>query len=101
MTQLVSPPNPQADFMQGSKLAPLSLGFLTKIVNAINGTTTARGVAQILLGNGVTISQGSGSPNGMVTGSPGDLYLNKSGGASNTLFVKESGLNTNTGWVAK
>lgn len=44
---------------------------------------------------------GTGSPNGAVTGNPGDMYINDSGGASTTLYVKESGVGTNTGWVAK
>ena len=51
--------------------------------------------------NGATIQASTGSPNGVVTGNPGDLYLNKSGGAGTTLYVKESGSATNTGWVAK
>lgn len=51
--------------------------------------------------NGVAIRTGTGSPNGAVTGTPGDLYLNKSGGAGTTLYVKESGTATNTGWVGK
>jgi hypothetical protein len=50
---------------------------------------------------GPQIRSGSGSPNGVVTGSPGDLYLNTAGGAATTLYVKESGAATNTGWVAK
>lgn len=44
---------------------------------------------------------GEGSPEGVITGSPPDIYLNKSGGAGTTLYVKESGIGTNTGWVAK
>lgn len=51
--------------------------------------------------NGVAIRTGSGSPNTVVTGNPGDLYLNTAGGASTTLYVKESGTGTNTGWVGK
>jgi hypothetical protein len=43
---------------------------------------------------------GTGSPEGVVTARPGSIYLNKSGGASTTLYVKESGT-SNTGWVAK
>jgi len=48
-----------------------------------------------------TWQTGAGSPNGVVTGSPGDLYTNTNGGANSTLWVKESGVGTNTGWVAK
>lgn len=49
----------------------------------------------------VNILAGTGSPNSVVVGYIGDLYLNKSGGASTTLYVKESGSGTNTGWVGK
>ena len=48
-----------------------------------------------------TISVGSGSPESVVTANPGSLYLNLAGGAGVTLYVKESGTATNTGWVAK
>jgi len=44
---------------------------------------------------------GSGSPNGTVIASPGALYLNTTGGAGTTLYIKESGAGTNTGWVGK
>jgi hypothetical protein len=50
---------------------------------------------------GQFLNTGAGSPNGAVTASPPALYLNRSGGAGTTLYVKESGVNTNTGWVAK
>jgi len=48
-----------------------------------------------------TISVGSGSPEGVVTANPGSLFLNLAGGVNTTLYVKESGTATNTGWVAK
>ena len=47
------------------------------------------------------ISQGTGAPNGVVTASVGAIYMRLDGGAATTLYVKESGANTNTGWVAK
>jgi len=50
---------------------------------------------------GIVMSSGVGSPNGVIVGSPGDIYSNTSGGAGTTLYVKESGSATNTGWVAK
>lgn len=43
---------------------------------------------------------GSGSPEGVITGSPGYIYLRTDGGAGTSLYVKESGTG-NTGWVAK
>jgi hypothetical protein len=49
---------------------------------------------------GPTLSSGTGSPEGVVTAPPGSLYMNSSGGANTSLYVKESGIG-NTGWVAK
>ncbi|WP_370372977.1 hypothetical protein [Henriciella pelagia] len=45
-------------------------------------------------------SSGSGSPESAVTAPVGSLYSRTDGGASTTLYVKESG-SGNTGWVAK
>ena len=60
------------------------------------------------LGNNATflelvdlINIGDGDPNGVVTASPPAFYLNRTGGVSTTLYVKESGTDTNTGWVGK
>ena len=47
------------------------------------------------------VSHGAGSPNGVVTASPGALYVSTTGGAGTTLWVKETGTSTNTGWVGK
>jgi hypothetical protein len=47
------------------------------------------------------LKSGNGSPEGVVTGYVGDMYRRKDGGANTTLYVKESGAGTNTGWVAK
>lgn len=44
---------------------------------------------------------GLGDPNGVVMGNLGDLYRNTNGGAGTTLYVKESGMATNTGWAPK
>jgi hypothetical protein len=43
---------------------------------------------------------GTGAPNGAVTAPVGAVYTDLTGGASTTLYVKESGTG-NTGWVAK
>jgi hypothetical protein len=42
----------------------------------------------------------NGSPEGVITASPGALCLNLAGGATTSMYVKESG-SSNTGWVAK
>jgi hypothetical protein len=59
----------------------------------------------ILIGTGAVaassgISAGTGSPEGNKTASPGSIYMNASGGAGTSFYVKESGTG-NTGWVAK
>jgi len=52
-------------------------------------------------GNGnVTWACGAGTPEGAVTAPVGSLFTRTDGGASTTLYVKESGTG-NTGWVAK
>jgi hypothetical protein len=43
---------------------------------------------------------GKGSPEGKVTAAHPALYLRLDGGASTSLYVKESG-SSSTGWVAK
>jgi hypothetical protein len=43
---------------------------------------------------------GTGSPESVLTATVGHIYLRSDGGASTTLYVKESG-SGNTGWVAK
>ena len=49
---------------------------------------------------GARILTGTGTPEGAITAIVGSLYLNLSGGASTTLYVKTSGTG-NTGWTAK
>jgi hypothetical protein len=50
------------------------------------------------LGAGTLWSSGTGTPEGVITGSPGDLWSRTDGGSSTTLYVKESGAG-NTGWI--
>lgn len=60
-------------------------------------------LAQVLLALNLLIGlllEGEGSPEGTVTASVGKLYINTTGGAGTTLWVKESGAEA-TGWVAK
>ena len=44
---------------------------------------------------------GLGPPEGFLVGSPGDLYSDPTGAPGAVFFVKETGVNTPTGWVAK
>jgi len=43
-------------------------------------------------------SAGAGTPEAAVVGSPCDLFLRTNGAAGTTLYVKETGVATNTGW---
>ena len=47
------------------------------------------------------IYSGRGTPVGNQVGYVGDLYLRTDGSTTTTLYVKETGNNTKTGWVAK
>lgn len=46
------------------------------------------------------IKRGSGAPNGVVVGSVGDMYQQTDGANGATLWIKESGNVTNSGWNA-
>lgn len=61
--------------------------------------------AGLLFGDGITaptivVRSGTGTPEGAVTAPVGSLFLRSDGGASTTLYVKQSGTG-NTGWVGK
>lgn len=45
--------------------------------------------------------EGSVAPEGVVTANIGCQYICTAGGAGTTLYLKESGDGTNTGWAAK
>ena len=52
-------------------------------------------------GEGVGIYMGYATPESNVSAQIGSLYMRLDGGANTSLYVKESGDNTNTGWAAK
>jgi hypothetical protein len=70
----------------------------------VNGTIEATGSVRasntIIVGSAI-IHSGTGSPEGVVIGSIGDLYLRTDGGPGTTLYVKETNISPTTGWVAK
>lgn len=70
-----------------------------------NGTVTRRWATvrtnRVALGvSTCTDESGMGSPEGVVTASPGSTYRNRNGGELISFYVKESGRG-NTGWVGK
>jgi Pectate lyase superfamily protein len=79
-----------------------------KIAGNVNTSTSptatpgAGAVANTVTGSsGCKILSGAGDPNGLQVGSVCDMYLNSTGGSGSTLYVKQSGTNTNAGWAAK
>jgi len=90
MAQQPLPPLARFRFVDPQTGVPTqqAIQFLQQLFTALN-TLSAQ------------ITVGTGTPNGSVTASPGAIYLNLGGGAGTTLYVKESGTNTNTGWVGK
>lgn len=71
------------------------------VLNAATGDVSA--VGKFVTGPTLTVQilNGTGTPEGAVVADPGSLYLNRSGGAGTTLYVKQTGFGTNTGWVGK
>jgi hypothetical protein len=65
-----------------------------------SGGGSSRNASYHTTETGVNWSSGSGSPEGVLTAPIGSLYTRTDGGASTTLYVKESGTG-NTGWIAK
>jgi hypothetical protein len=69
-------------------------------------TKTGTGIPYFKAGVGIgaaggpTITSGAGTPEAAVTAPVGSLFVRTDGGASTTLYVKQSGTG-NTGWVAK
>lgn len=93
------PPIQKALFVdEDGRLTQSAFQMLANLVVNTQGENDESG--SIKLGP-VTIHYGTGAPGGVVTGSPGDLYLNFAGGVSTTLYVKTSGTDTTAGWTAK
>ena len=67
---------------------------------ADDSSSTSVQMSVLELVSSVVVRAGSGTPEGAVTAVIGSLFLRTDGGASTTLYVKESGVG-NTGWVAK
>lgn len=72
--------------------------FVNVSGDTMTGTLTVPDVE--LASGGPTVTTGAGSPETVVTAPPGSVYLNTSGGAGTTLYIKESGTAA-TGWIAK
>jgi hypothetical protein len=112
-SSLVKPSNWNANHTITGTLNETGLAFTDVTTN--DTSTTKHGLAPklpndstlFLNGSGAwssplpSIKRGMGTPEGLVIGSAGDFYQRTDGGANTTLYVKESGIGTNIGWVAK
>lgn len=72
---------------------PEGINELNRMLKFLHDVVAGDGVAQ-------KVYNGVGSPEGVVVAQPGSIYMNLSGGASTSVYIKESGSDA-TGWVAK
>jgi hypothetical protein len=80
---------------------PVAAGAVTAASVTSAGAVVA---GSITLGTGTSTVQiivGSGAPDGVVAAPVGSLFLNVGPSGANTLYVKQSGMATNQGWVGK
>jgi hypothetical protein len=75
--------------------------FANLIAGSIDASSGPVFAQSLEIGTSAVIQAGTGSPQSAVTGNVGDLWLQIDGGAGTTLWVKESGNATNTGWTGK
>lgn len=75
--------------------------YSTALFRVYGATGNVQSYGALLTSNGAAQwSSGTGDPESVVTATPGSLWSRTDGGASTTLYVKESG-SGNTGWIAK
>lgn len=89
--------------MNHATLRRLTAGLFVALVLAAGTGVLAQIAFYQKIALGTTpcmLSTGTGTPEGAVTGSPCDFYLRTNGAAGTTLYVKETGSGTNTGWGA-
>lgn len=77
-----------------------TIGTTVISANNINPAALGMDYSAVDQGSNIIVRYGTGSPEGAVTAAPGSYYLNKSGGAGTTLYVKQTGTG-NTGWAGK
>jgi hypothetical protein len=71
--------------------------------NTDNGTIDDVLSDKLILGSltGIVITSGAGSPEGALAAPVGSIYTDIAGSTGTTLYIKETGTTTNTGWAAK
>lgn len=71
------------------------------LTSAISSAGTSTVTVQEIGEGGPQSLAGTGSPEGVISAPLGSEYRNKSGGAGQTLWIKETAPTGSTGWVAK
>ena len=75
-----------------------ALGTATNMLTLITVVEGWQSECEFKSFNPELLFYGTGSPEGAVTAPLGAIYINLSGGAGTTIYAKESGNYTNTGW---
>ena len=86
-----------------SNLVVIFLWTTLLLVTAVSspvGQSAIGRFSRIVLNSACTIRTGSGTPEGSVTGNICDVFLRTNGSTTTTLYIKESGTGTNTGWAS-
>lgn len=86
-------------FTAGFVVAALLIGAAVTVAQQFNDLIARRLCLGSALATCNTVRSGTGSPQTVVTGKVGDLFLRSDGGTDTTLYVKESGTGT-SGWRA-
>lgn len=74
------------------------IGTTVISANNINPATIGLEFSSVNQGSNIKIQYGTATPEGSITANVGSLFINKSGGAGTTLYVKQTGTG-NTGWA--
>jgi hypothetical protein len=75
-------------------------GGARRMLFADDGRVILGTAGKFQMADGMYVTSGTGTPEGVVTAGKGSLYLRSDGGAGTSMYIKESGTG-NTGWVAK
>ena len=85
---------------RSDKTGQVSVGSYIRTLSASDTSLAYSYAPEMEFSGGAGVLVGHGSPQGIVSGKVGTLYLRLDGSPGATLYVKESGTST-TGWAAK
>ncbi len=89
------------DRIGGATILAVILALCVGMLTFTSAQDRVASFLRVLIGStGCVIRAGTGTPEGAVTGSPCDIFLRTNGAAGTTLYVKETGSATNTGWAS-